>query len=842
MQIPKQNYFREVAPFIRPISLYCLALLATVSATLIAWVLSSYFITTPTADEVIIRYGLRTGARPESAENATFIFAWFFAVLSIGLAACLSVSDWGKKLLVKVPLHFDFGVIALACASAALWLWWMDWTSIVPPSPSALLTVVRNHPRSFICSIFILAVIFIKLGRWSQLLKWRYLTLVSALIPLAYLSRLVISSTHDETTFFWHYQLIVHPIVQAWLGSGIYLNQESLYGFYPIFLIPLWQLLGPPTTTFITVVMAILLFAANVAFVGFMFRFNRYKGLAITFALLAIIFTLLFYPFWPGDSYFQFFPLRLVFPAMALALMCFRVTSVRFPFIAYLFLSIGVFWNFESGTIALVSFSVYAVFVEYPPHLRQFSRSVVKHAAMAACGLIVSLLIIGGYYQLKFGAQPDWSALTKYIRIYSSGVHALPMPMWGAWIIPVVIYLGALFVGLRSLASLQVEDERERYAALLAITIMGILFSKYYQNRSVPLQLIFASMPTMLCLGFLIDISLSRHKMSATRIAKILAVLIAAPLMSALFLYSINNPVPNRNWSFILENKRHSASDVTVEAIVNIFSQVRRSKSDEILVVAPYVDLFQLKMGKPNPLPSPFHCSFEFHSEIRSLVTEIRKETTRMVVFDSNPLCNDGALNDEQSVALAINEDFQPIVYSCSMLGTNQGTNFRAFVRRDKAVAETFPDLGPNLARGKLANQSSQFGLTGALAAVDGNTNGNYLNGSVTHTLLDKNAWWDVDLGASSTVASLAIWNRTDFGSERLQNYWVFISDTPFNPSDTPTILKNRPAVWSGFQVSSPCPSTRINIEKAQGRYVRVQLAGEGHLSLAEVQIFGKLR
>lgn len=838
MQIPKLSSSREVSLILRTISLFCLALLATAAATVIAWTLFSIFITTPSAADVIVRYGLRTGARPESVENATFIFAWFFAVLSIGLAAYLSVSDRGKKLLLKTPQYFYFCVIALTCVGTALWLWWLDWTSLVPPSPSALLTAVRKYPLGFVGSIFILTLIFIQSKRW---LKWRYLVLATAMMPLAYLSRQVISSTYDETTVFWHYQLIVHPIVQAWLGSGIYLNQESLYGFYPVFLLPLWQLLGPPTATLITVVMASLLFFANAGFVGFMFRFNRYKGLAVAFALLAIIFTLQFYPFWPGDSYFQFFPLRLVFPAMALAFMCFRVTSVRFPFIAYLVLSFGVLWNFETGTIALASFGVYAVFVEYLPQWRHFSRSVLKHAGMAACGLLIAVLAISGYYQLKFGALPDWSALTKYIRIYSSGVHAVPMPMWGAWIIPVVIYLGALFVGLRSLATRQVEGERERYAALLAITIMGILFSKYYQNRSVPLQLIFASLPTLLCLGFLVDIGLSWLKQSATRTAQILAVLIAAPLMSALFLYSINNPIPNRDWSVILEKKSHSPRDVTVDAIENIFSQVRRRENDEILVVAPYVDLFQLKIGKPNPLPSPFFCSFEFHSEIRSLVAEIRKETTRMVVFDSNPFCNDGALNDEPSVALAIKEEFQPLSYSCSMLGTNRGTNFRAFVRRDSAGAAPISDPGPNLARGKAATQSSQFGLTGAVAAVDGNTDGNYGNGSVAHTLLDKNAWWDVDLGASTSVASVVIWNRTDFGSERLQNYWVFVSDTPFGPSDTPATLKNKAGVWSSFQASSPCPSTRIYAEKALGRYVRIQFSGENYLSLAEVQVFGTL-
>lgn len=209
-----------------------------------------------------------------------------------------------------------------------------------------------------------------------------------------------------------------------------------------------------------------------------------------------------------------------------------------------------------------------------------------------------------------------------------------------------------------------------------------------------------------------------------------------------------------------------------------------------------------------------------------------------MVVFDFNSMCNNGALKDEPSVALAIEEEFQPLSLSCSLLGPN----FRAFVRRDSASID---DPGSNLARGKRANQSSQYGLTSAGAAVDGNTDGNYSNGSVTHTLLDKNSWWDVDLGASATVASIVIWNRTDFGSDRLNSYWVFVSDTPFGFSDTHAVLKDRKGVkgvWSSFQKSPPCPVTHISADNSHGRYVRIQLADEGYLSIAEVQVFGAIR
>ena len=146
-----------------------------------------------------------------------------------------------------------------------------------------------------------------------------------------------------------------------------------------------------------------------------------------------------------------------------------------------------------------------------------------------------------------------------------------------------------------------------------------------------------------------------------------------------------------------------------------------------------------------------------------------------------------------------------------------------------------------NVAFNKIASQSSTlpgFFSDGAAAAVDGNTDGNFFDGSVTATNLDPNAWWQVDLGVSTAVNSVAIFNRTDCCGTRLGDYWIFISDTPFLATDTPTTLQARAGTYANHQTTSPNPSTTI-VAGAQGRYVRVQLTNPGYLSLAEVQVFG---
>ncbi len=174
-----------------------------------------------------------------------------------------------------------------------------------------------------------------------------------------------------------------------------------------------------------------------------------------------------------------------------------------------------------------------------------------------------------------------------------------------------------------------------------------------------------------------------------------------------------------------------------------------------------------------------------------------------------------------------------------------QMTNITAAVGAISKINQTynFPGAGyANVAVNKPATQSSTLGgygpSTAASSAVDGNTDGNFSHGSVTHTNNNANAWWQVDLGYSAAVSSIVVWNRTDCCGDRLSDYWVFVSDTPFNPNDTPATLQNRPGTWSSHQTTQPNPSATISIPGAQGRYVRVQLSGTNWLSLAEVQVF----
>jgi alpha-L-fucosidase len=149
-----------------------------------------------------------------------------------------------------------------------------------------------------------------------------------------------------------------------------------------------------------------------------------------------------------------------------------------------------------------------------------------------------------------------------------------------------------------------------------------------------------------------------------------------------------------------------------------------------------------------------------------------------------------------------------------------------------------------NVALGKHATQKSLYqGSTGnPERAVDGNTDGVWRNGSVTHTAQpETEAWWQVDLGRSYPLSEIALWNRTDCCSDRLSRYYVLVSDQPFT-SDSLQATLSQPGVRAFYREETAGRPTRFPLGLT-GRYVRVQLTSTSNpLSLAEVEVLAAQR
>ncbi len=148
-----------------------------------------------------------------------------------------------------------------------------------------------------------------------------------------------------------------------------------------------------------------------------------------------------------------------------------------------------------------------------------------------------------------------------------------------------------------------------------------------------------------------------------------------------------------------------------------------------------------------------------------------------------------------------------------------------------------------NLALDKLTRQSSVYGYGIASIAVDGDIDGSRgpwgSSPSIQHTQNELQPWWEVDLGSTQNIRSVKIYNRTDGFMNRLQDFYLLISDVPFSSDETLDNYLANPSITKEFYKGSPGAEwgTQLN---TTGRYVRVQLRKQGILHMAEVEVWGE--
>ena len=134
-----------------------------------------------------------------------------------------------------------------------------------------------------------------------------------------------------------------------------------------------------------------------------------------------------------------------------------------------------------------------------------------------------------------------------------------------------------------------------------------------------------------------------------------------------------------------------------------------------------------------------------------------------------------------------------------------------------------------NIALFKPTSQSSTLRNGVASRVVDGNTDGNYANGSVSHTKPMTNPSWSVNLMTKYIINTIKVYNRQDCCASRLDGFKVII--------------------WNGDKQSfiythddgTPDAVTNVSIPNKVGDRVEIMIPGIAKmLSLAEVEVYGR--
>jgi hypothetical protein len=451
-------------------------------------------------DEVQYQFIFPEACQPEPGERLVFLagVAFFPVALAVGGLAC----RWcAARCRFRVPAAVLWaaelalgGLLLLLCRSALL-------------GEEGQFHLARNlfygHPWA---TLPLLGASLVALW-WGG--RGRLLRAASHALVLALLALLALVCTYDQKGAYAghvHFNAMFDPVVQVQQGKALLVDYTNQYGLYPHFLQPVFACVGLSVLTF-TAVMGLLTAGSYAALWVFLAGATRSRAAALL-GLLALV----YHNWFEGwahsgeDLYFQYHPVRLVFPA-ALVLLAWhylhRPGRGLYWGVSTL-LAAGVLWNLDSGLPALLSWAAFLTFGELcrRPCWSALFRGLL-HLAAAAAALAGVTAAYAAYTFLGHGALPDFLGMLYYQRLYYlSGFSMVPMPLPGTWVLVVLVYLAGL---ASSFLALQSGRDTPRVRMTFLLSVLGTGLFSYYQGRSVSCVLSLASWPCFLLLALFLD-------------------------------------------------------------------------------------------------------------------------------------------------------------------------------------------------------------------------------------------------------------------------------------------------------------------------------------------------
>jgi hypothetical protein len=347
-------------------------------------------------------------------------------------------------------------------------------------------------------------------GARAPRIWWR---VAAALVAVALVGVAVAMLIDDRCIYAsqHHLSAVFYPVVEVHRGKMLLVDCPSQYGLYPQFLEPLFAVVGLSVLKF-ALVMAPLT-------AGGFWCIWRFLGQSLRNPVAALIGTLavVFYSWFQflaetrPDLYYQYFPVRFIFPAcmIPLAWRYFQRGGRGNYWAAMLVGAAGILWNLDSGVPALGAWCLALVYGELGlPGWGQCWRRIGAHLAgtVVAVAGVVSMHALATY--AACGELPGYAHHLAFQQMFAiDGLNMLPMPWPGPWILPILIYLAGLAYAAHAWAAGRTGPMPRM---LLLLAVLGLGLFTYYQGRSHRVVLTLAWWPCFVMLAVFLDLLLER--------------------------------------------------------------------------------------------------------------------------------------------------------------------------------------------------------------------------------------------------------------------------------------------------------------------------------------------
>jgi hypothetical protein len=329
---------------------------------------------------------------------------------------------------------------------------------------------------------------------------------------------------NDQSNY--HFNVVIFPLA-AINGDSPFIplvddGFKSLYGGYYLLLGLLSRLIGNSLLSIKIVVCSLI--ALQIILYYLIVKAIYQNPLIRILVFISCLFWSYFYgKVVSQDLYFQYFPLRTLFPCLLLVTLLYvserkfidkAIFSLKFltlnlrDLLLDFIVAMALLSNFDSGISVLIMYFFIYIWNEFK--IDAFSaKNMIKRLTGFSINLIIIIFIIIFCFRILSGEFINFYNYIGSTLKFGSGFLGLPFPD-NIWMIFMVVY------GFNIIHSFQsyVEDKNAKYRFVIAI--WGIVSLLYFVNRSHPWNLISVSLPFFLSYGCLIDYAFSsyRKKMS----------------------------------------------------------------------------------------------------------------------------------------------------------------------------------------------------------------------------------------------------------------------------------------------------------------------------------------
>lgn len=483
--------------------------------TALAFAIAPWISLPPPNREIL---AVATNIKPEPVESTLYLVALLFFPSALLLVSRFSWMSRLETLVGRAPRAAFFASVVLV-VSFCVWAIFGDHFFY-----GQLNAVMFERVSWVVCAVAALVAVL-----WRPALESRLVELMLAAVVIAtglMFGMLGVLPATDPYIGYsdGHFEAMFFPIVRNHLGGALASQCANQYGLYPGFLAPLFKIVGLTVARY-SIVMSLLAVACLLGMWSVMRREIKRVWVATGVWLSMVSFC--FYAMGPyvkevhegrpGDPYFQYLPLRVLFPVLALWFAS-RDKAASRPRLhrglAHAVLALGPLWNLEMG---LVGWFAWSLFLGYRA-LDVFGVSwrglagLARHLGASLASLSLVAIAFFLYHRVLYGEPPVWGSLITYQRIfYGSGFYMLPMKVPHTWMIASALYVFGLATSLSALGKQRAPDDRHSNAIVFLLSVLGPGIFIYFQGRSHNGSLPFVTYPAWILAGLFIDRALDVH-------------------------------------------------------------------------------------------------------------------------------------------------------------------------------------------------------------------------------------------------------------------------------------------------------------------------------------------